>query len=467
MQSKLTGVLFVFLGLVVIFHYIWLQLGAVLFVGYHRSSTVQFKSRVVTDSVFLNDSTAANQHISDPVIVFKSLIVLHNYSIATDITPGYDIRANTHHFNPEIQEEPSLVSLLSIALNSLPDPVFVMYGNKGYANLLGNFVCNMALFPAMHRHILIVVGDTDSAMYIKSINDNITVFVASHDLLESYDFASSGYLKLMLARGLFLVDLLGLALMQLKTIIWLEPDFYYSQNLLSRPEMIHTTSDLVFYLDHEMYCGCFIRFAPVPASVEFYKEVMTRMQRIHADGGDTNDQILLNAVVADLSPNFTLFDRCLYRSGTYNTGGFMLEYQRACYGVYPVAQHHNWIIGVEKKIQMAKSNGGWFMSADLSVCRQRDLLLIVMTMNRPRSLKRLMRSIREAQYWPESIIDLKVTVDRDYSGGLILRQWNSCKLFRGRLVFLRWLCGPRRKGCSGSGYTLGQRSSTLRICTRP
>ena len=43
---------------------------------------------------------------------------------------------------------------LKSVLGRLPDPVFVTYGNQGYSSLLKNFVCNMALFPPMHRHML-------------------------------------------------------------------------------------------------------------------------------------------------------------------------------------------------------------------------------------------------------------------------------------------------------------------------
>ena len=311
-------------------------------------------------------------------------------------------------------KQPQIPLYISDALRAVEDPVFVVYGNSGYRHIMGNFICNMALFPGMHSHILVVVTDEDTAAFLRAFSERITVFVSAQDLHDSYDFESPGYLKLMLARGLVLVDLLGAAQAQSKTLVWLEPDFYYTQNLLSRPEMTETTSDLVFYWDHEMYCGCFIRFSPAPASLRFYKEVMDRMQRIHSVGGTTNDQILLNMVVAEQLPNHTLFDRCLYRSGTFKTGGYMLEYQRACQGILPVAQHHNWIVGASSKVRMAKESGGWFVSEDERSCRQRDLLLVVMTMSRVRSLQRLVNSLDTALYLPGSTVDLRVTVDRNY-----------------------------------------------------
>jgi hypothetical protein len=269
------------------------------------------------------------------------------------------------------KEKQNFASSLSEALVKVQDPVFILYGNKGYKSIMGNFVCNMALYPPIHKHILMVVTDNTTALFLQTLSEDITLYVSQgeQNLHDAYNFESPEYLKLMLARGWMLVDLLREAVVQKRTVIWLEPDFYYTQNLLNRTEMMETVSDLVLFWDQEMYCGCFIRFAPVQASVLFYKEVMQRMQAIHSKGGTTNDQILLNAVVADQLPNFTLFDRCLYRSGTFNTGGYMLEYQLSCLGIQPVAQHHNWIVGAGTKVQMAKEKGGWFMTEDEQRCK--------------------------------------------------------------------------------------------------
>jgi len=329
------------------------------------------------------------------------------------------------------------------------DPVFVVYGNRGFRTIMANFLCNMALFPPMQSHILAVVTDEETGEFIRSFGQDINVFVNHQNLHESYDFDSRGYLDLMISRGLFLVDLLAEAYVQSKTLIWLEPDFYYTQNLLNRPEMIDNSSDMVFFWDHEMYCGCFIRFAPVPASLVFYKEVMDRMQKIHAVNGTTNDQILLNAVVADQLPDFSVFDRCLYRSGTYNTGGFMLEYQRSCEGIRPVAQHHNWIIGAESKVEMAKLNGGWFLTDDGDRCKTRDMLVVVMTMNRAWSLKRLINSIDSAVYHPGSTVDLRFSVDRDNSNNVDVDTMvllNSLDWSRGLLEVNVW---PKKAGIYG------------------
>lgn len=386
--------------------YLWLQLDAV----HYRS---------------VNHSNVQHKTPLEPIIF-------------TDVMPRLPVLSSI------IQE-----SKLADALSKVTDPVFVVYGNSGYSQILSSFICNMEIFPPMHSHILVIVTDDNTAALLQSISSQITVFVSRQNLSEAYDFESSGYLKLMLARGLVLVELLELARVQSKTLIWLEPDFHYTQNLLLRTEMTETVSDIVLYLDHEMYCGCFIRFAPVLASLLFYKEIMDRMQYIHSNNGNTNDQIILNAVVSDLSPNFTVFDRCLYRSGTYNTGGYMLEYQQACKGVRPVAQHHNWIVGAESKVQMAKASGGWFLSDDALTCRQRDMLVVVMTMNRPKSLERLLKSVDTAEYLPGSTVDLRVTVDRDYNGMAdvdTLSLLDSIKWSHGLFEVIVW---PKKVGLYG------------------
>lgn len=343
--------------------------------------------------------------------------------------------------------------VLRRALNQIPDPIFVVYGNRGYRAILGNFVCNMALFPGMHDHILAVVADNDTAKYLTSLSSSITVVVSHGEWHDEYAFETPAYLRLMIARGILLTEILRLAHEEAsKTIVWLEPDFYYTQNLLSRPEMMETTSDLVFYWDQVMFCGCFIRFSPVAASYLFYKEVMERMQRIHnEEGGTTNDQDILNHVVAAQLPNYTLFDRCLYRSGTFSKDGYMLEYQQACRGIQPVAQHHNWVVGADSKIQRAKESRSWFLTEESEgfTCKQRDLLLVVMTMNRPKSLERLINSVSTARYSEDMSVDLRVTVDRSFSGevhGPTMQFLNGMQWPHGVLEILVW---PRKVGIYG------------------
>lgn len=335
---------------------------------------------------------------------------------------------------------------LEKSLSMVQNPVFIVYGNRGYRQILGNFMCNIALFPSMFPHLLLVVTDNDTADYLRSFRSDIIVTVSHLELHEAYDFETQKYLKLMLSRGLVLIDLLKEALKQQKTLVWIEPDFHYYQNLLDRPEITETVSDIVLFRDHEMYCGCFIRFSPCQASLTFYSEVMDRMYKIQSEGGMTNDQILLNNVVSEQSLNFTVFDKCLYRSGLFNKGGFMSEYQRVCDGIRPVAQHHNWIVGAGNKVQMAKDRGGWFLAHGDEACSTRDMLVVVMTMNRVNSLKRLLGSLERAQYSSSSVVDLRITVDRNYNNETdteTLNYLNSYQWSRGNIEVCVW---PRKVG---------------------
>jgi hypothetical protein len=309
-------------------------------------------------------------------------------------------------------------SPLSNTILDIPDPIFIVYGNAGYRHVLGSFVCNMQLFPEMRSHLLVVVTDHSTAGYIREIDHEITVFVDENGLNGAYLFGTTMYIELMLARGAFLIESLHIAQDQSKSVIWIEPDFDYRQNLMHRTEITHTQSDLVFFKDHQMFCGCFIRFAPVPASVTFYEEVMNRTRGKLKKGVITNDQEELNAVVQEQAPNYTVFDRCLYRSGLFKRNEYILENEQACTDSHIVVQHHNWIVGVESKIQMAKESGAWFLSADLATCNQRGMLLVVMTMNRPASLERLINSLKTAHYAQGDSIDLRITVDRDYNGNI-------------------------------------------------
>lgn len=331
----------------ILFKYIWLQLEEGYVVHFKVKKQKQKKQQHYQNNNLKNDTNSNIKNIQNKIVISHEELSgeKKNYSFES--------------------------SSLRQALVRVQEPAFILYGNRGYKSIMANFVCNMALFPPMHKHILMVVTDNDTAVFLQTLSNDITLFVSKgkESLHEAYDFESPEYLKLMLARGWMLVGLLHEALVQEKTVIWLEPDFYYTQNLLNRTEMMDTISDLVLFWDQEMYCGCFIRFAPVPASGLFYTEIMRRMQDIHTKGGTTNDQILLNDVVSDQLPNFTLFDRCLYRSGTFNTGGYMLEYQLSCTGIQPVAQHHNWIVGAGTKVQMAKAKGGWFMTDNEKQCK--------------------------------------------------------------------------------------------------
>ena len=179
----------------------------------------------------------------------------------------------------------------------------------------------------------------------------------------------------MFLRGLGLVEVLQTALHQRKSVVWLEPDMHYTQNLLHAPDITNATSDVAFMWDYSGVCGCFIRFAPVAASVRLYEEVINSMRPPSVTMlGTKNDQTLLNEIVNNKHRGFNLtvkiLDPCIYRSGMFIKSGFPDENHTLCPPtVTPAVQHFNWVVGKAAKIQLAKADGGWYLSANESTCK--------------------------------------------------------------------------------------------------
>ena len=81
---------------------------------------------------------------------------------------------------------------------------------------------------------------------------------------------------------------------------------------------------------------------------------------------------------------------------------------------------------VSGKVRTTNRTGGWCLTENQEnqakvECKNRDMLLVVMTMNRPWSLKRLIHSLDQATYDEHGgggLVDLRVTVDRDHTGNV-------------------------------------------------
>ena len=191
--------------------------------------------------------------------------------------------------------------------------------------------------------------------------------------------------------------------------MWLDPDAAYYENLLLQPELTQETDRLVLSWDKEMHAGILIRFPRTPAARDFYGEVVRQMQASENIDGlpTTNDYVALTDCARDGLMPYTLLDDCKYRSGYYFDSP---SYQARC-RVRPVVQQHSWMVGAQTKIDFAKQHGMWFV--DREKCLTRDLRVVVMTMNRPQSLHRLIESLKGAKYPPDMTVDLQVTADRD------------------------------------------------------
>lgn len=297
-----------------------------------------------------------------------------------------------------------------VELEELPSPLLVVFGNAAYKEMLANFLCNTFLFPPMHAHTLVIVTDQETMGYMEALDSDATIGLFQHPMQSGHDFDTQDYVKLMLLRGRLLLSLLGE-----RVVLWMEADAEYSGNLLEHPAVTGATTDLVLYWDGTSYGGGFVRFAATQAALGFYARVVQRLEAGIERGDFTNDQVLLNDELS-LQPSVsrTEFDRCEFRNGRFYHKEFRTQYAEMCAGTRPVVQQHNWVVGNQNKIDMAKEHGAWHLTdtASRPRCRQRDMRVLVMTMNRPASLARLLSSLQSARYPPGAKIDLRVTVDR-------------------------------------------------------
>ena len=336
-----------------------------------------------------------------------------------NLDPGtpQDIKGQDPDSPPDIQrQDPSLPRDIQFTVrgrpaSSLPSPLLVTFGNMAYKEMLASMVCNLMLFPPINAHLLVLATDRKLASYLEALDSDIIIGFYPHEIQDRHDYDTPNYVRLMLLRGQLLVKLLGP-----RVVMWLEADAAYHENLLNHPKLADASTDLVFMWDGPVYNGGFIRFAATRAARDFYALIVDRMERGIPRGDFTNDQVILNELAAASAANasFAVLDECTFRAGTYYTEGHGPAMRERCRGTRPVVQLHNWIVGTPRKIAMAKENNMWFVDDDAPTpaCRQRDLKLIVMTMDRPKSLERLLNSATAADYPDGARVDVQVSVDR-------------------------------------------------------
>jgi hypothetical protein len=311
----------------------------------------------------------------------------------------------------------------NVSFMQLQEPLFVLFGNAAYKTMLANYVCNTALFPGMHERSVIITTDHETMRFLESLQTKVNIWLIEDSKQEGYNYGTPMYLRLMLLRGRHLLHLLGK-----KTVIWLEADAAYYENLLDQPEIVNSANDLTFFWDWQSFGGGFIRFAATETAKHFYEKIIEGMMPSDVSDNEipwANDQAMLNQYIKGSGfVNFSVFDDCKYRSGVYYKNH---EYQQRCANVRPIVQQHNWIVGVDAKIALAKDKNVWFLNPKKETeCRQRDLRIVVMTKDRPASLMRLLHSIKQANY-PKEVwaVDLQVNVDRDFDGYVDEKTLNS------------------------------------------
>ena len=302
------------------------------------------------------------------------LAVLYSWSHTDQLNQRINsfLQMRAHHFSELAMDKN--VTALDNSMQGIPDPIFFTVGNSGYDELMANFMCNMKIFPPIHKHLLVALLDDTSAEYISTFSDSATILSLGNDEASSAaEYNTMQYRELMLTRGLLLLRVLQTAKKQNKTVIWVEPDMLYTQNLLMMEDLMKPNTDISFMWDYWTECGCFIRFPPTEASIMLYHEVMKRMQPSALSFTSKHDQDLLKEVIEEQNSNskikINILDPCTYRSGKYLINGFPDDRHTQCSpDAIPAVQHLNWIVGIESKIQTAKNIKGWFLSEDKTTC---------------------------------------------------------------------------------------------------
>lgn len=291
-----------------------------------------------------------------------------------------------------------------INLKNLSSPVFITFINEGFKPMAANFICNLqhVMPQVIVDHLIVITESKTTAKWILEYNSNIAFFFyESKEQISSKEswFGSNDYKNIMMMRGYALLHFLG----QGVPIIWLEPDAIYYDDLLTVEEIINPVTDFVFYNDNFMPCGCFIVFPKDEKSVFFYKRVLEEAEKIH----NKNDQVSLDSIKDNVS--WSMLNKCKFRSGAYIVDERADGQKRLtdCDSVKAIVQHLNFVIGLEEKIKLAKRQNAWFVDSNLQ-CKTREIKTIILTMDRDKSLKRLVESLKNSE---AKEIDLHFSVD--------------------------------------------------------
>ena len=286
-----------------------------------------------------------------------------------------------------------------VPLQQLPSPLYVVFVNRAFRDLLNNMLCHARHMTGFLEHLLVITSDEDLVL------DDLAVWHVHNNLSRFVDFQTRPDLDMMQFRGHVLLELLH---MRTHVVVWLEPDMVFFQDPTTRPELVpDNATDLILMDDQPGPCGCFIVFNNATSGAyEAYREVMARLDDAlkSSETWPTNDQILLDQVAP--RTRHRVLDSCLYRNGQ--------QFEGRCVG-NPVMIHNNWVVGGPAKIERFKKHGMWLVDG---ACADHGLLLVVMTMDREASLRRLLASCVDAEYPPYTRIDLQVNVDRLASGAV-------------------------------------------------
>lgn len=278
-------------------------------------------------------------------------------------------------------------------IDAIPSPIFLIFSHADNLQLSKNLICNALIFPPFKDHLAFVVPDF-------KIYHEIQQFLGRAGGICIADLVDFGghqinwkSLQLFgLHRALERAQLAG------KIVIFLDPAVVFGQNPLDVEDLYHQT-DLSLVSDGQMYSSDFMRFSPTREAITFFRNVLANTS---ADASTFAGA--LSSAILHHRGSYTRLDCCRYLSGP-------CAFSASNSKPFPCDDVPFVLSSVD--VHSAQRINVWHLNEGGDRCKQRDLRVAVMTMDRPHSLARLIRSLNDASYPQNATVDLQVTVDAD------------------------------------------------------
>lgn len=265
--------------------------------------------------------------------------------------------------------------LLSVAQ---PDHKFVtlLYFNYAYLNMTKSFLCNLNLVahsPFSSR--LVLVAADEHAAYdltqfllverLQHLQRNLSPFVVllRSGEAQSVDFGTQRYYDLTLERLRIQNELLqaGLNVFIIESdAIWFSADirdilneaFSGAVDILSANDSGGSASKLI--------SAGFLAVKSNQKVKKLFQMYTTRYRKLLKQKQLIGEQILMTHLLQEFpNVNVKWLDECEYASGRWYGE---IEYRKRC--ATPAVLQNNWIIGVDKKMERAKSWNHWFLQSE-------------------------------------------------------------------------------------------------------
>lgn len=248
--------------------------------------------------------------------------------------------------------------------------------NKVFLETARSWLCNVDVGGFRPTGLVWAVTDYESYEALKDVPETTTVWLneVKGGKETGHDFGNPGYWKLMLERTALITEILneGVGVFAFETdAIWLESPFRYIQQLIDEE------ADMVGTINTRMeVSGNFFYLHPTLATRRLWGEITGEFEKAYGNAHledknasswtyIENDQSLLTKLVlrnetwrARYPVNLITLDMEKFVDGRwYDTEGGFYSSARAR---RPVVINNNFVIGVDKKTERAKSFGHWF-----------------------------------------------------------------------------------------------------------